>query len=174
MSNNIDPMNDKTTEIDNPIDDFIQAAMFAAVELDLPLPIPNGNGCEKSRAFNYLEEISSGLIREDNSFICIDYGEIVYVRVTKPEKYNIQRGDIVKPAPVLRWEEIPNFLLRRFDWAINFDYPEGYHLVLSDPDEDDEILLESLITGERRCLPAKGWVKIGFAGISLLEPTEED
>ena len=48
------------------IDEFTQANLFISVELDLPLPIPEGEGPEETRAMNHLEEISSGLIREDN------------------------------------------------------------------------------------------------------------
>ena len=92
------------------LDEFTQANLFISVELDLPLPIPEGEGPEETRAMNHLEEISSGLIREDNSFICIDNGEIVYLKMITPEKLKITVGDIVKPAQVMHNEELPNWL----------------------------------------------------------------
>ena len=154
------------------IDEFAQANLFISVELNLPISIPNGHAPEGKRAMNYLEDISSGLIRGDNSFICIDNGNIVYLKMITPEKLNIRRGDIVKPVPIMDGEE-PSYLLKRFDWAINLDYPEGYYVVLTNPDEEGEIIVESLLTGKRRCDSTKAWIKIGYAGINLLEGEEE-
>ena len=90
-----------------------------------------------------------------------------------PEKFNIRRGDIVKPVPIMDGKE-PSYLLKRFDWAVNFDYPEGYHIVLTNPDEEGEIIVESLLTGKRRCDSTKAWIKIGYAGINILEGEEEN
>ena len=154
------------------IDEFTQANLFISVELNLPIPIPDGRAPEGKRAMNYLEDISSGLIRGDNSFICIDNGNIVYLKMIPPEKFNIRRGDIVKPEPIMNGKE-PSYLLKKFDWAINFDYPEGYYVVLTNPDEEGEIIVESLLTGNRRCDSTKVWIKIGYAGINLLEGEEE-
>ena len=54
------------------MDDYWQQAnLFISAEIDLPMPIPEGEGPEETRAMNHLEEISSGLIREDNSFIAL-------------------------------------------------------------------------------------------------------
>ena len=153
------------------IDEFTQANLFISVELILPIPIPEGRAPEGKRAMNYLEDISSGLIRADNSFICIDNGDIVYLSMIPPERFNIRRGDIVKPEPIMEGKE-PSYLLKRLDWAINFHYPEGYYVVLTNPDEEGEIIVESLLTGERRCDSIKAWIKIGYAGINLFEGEE--
>ena len=162
----------KNNNYEGNIDEFAQANLFISVELNLPISIPNGHAPEGKRAMNYLEDISSGLIRGDNSFICIDNGNIVYLKMITPEKLNIRRGDIVKPVPIMDGEE-PSYLLKRFDWAINLDYPEGYYVVLTNPDEEGEIIVESLLTGKRRCDSTKAWIKIGYAGINLLEGEEE-
>ena len=163
---------DKNNNYGRQIDEFTQANLFISVELKLPIPIPDGEVPEGKRAMNYLEDISSGLIRGDNSFICIDNGNIVYLKMIPPEKFNIRRGDIVKPVPIMEGDE-PSYLLKRFDWAINFDYPEGYYVALTNPDEEGEIIVESLLTGKRRCDSIKAWIKIGYAGINLLEGEEE-
>ena len=164
---------DKNNDYGYQIDEFTQANIFISVELNLPIPIPDGDAPEGKRAMNYLEDISSGLIRGDNSFICIDNGNIVFLKMITPEKFNIRRGDIVKPVPIMNGKE-PSYLLKRFDWAINFDYPEGYHIVLTNPDEEGEIIVESLLTGKRRCDSTKAWIKIGYAGINILEGEEEN
>ena len=153
------------------LDEFTQANLFISVELILPISIPEGRAPEGKRAMNYLEDISSGLIRADNSFICIDNGDIVYLSMIPPERFNIRRGDIVKPEPIMEGKE-PSYLLKRLDWAINFHYPEGYYVVLTNPDEEGEIIVESLLTGERRCDSIKAWIKIGYAGINLFEGEE--
>ena len=154
------------------MDEWTQANVFVAAEIDLPLRIPDGEGPKETRAMNHLEEISSGLIRGDNSFICIDNGNIVFLKMITPEKFSIRRGDIVKPVPIMEGDE-PSYLLKKFDWAINFDYPEGYYVALTNPDEEGEIIVESLLTGKRRCDSTKAWIKIGYAGINLLEGEEE-
>ena len=164
---------DKNNDYGCQIDEFTQANIFISVELNLPIPIPDGDAPEGKRAMNYLEDISSGLIRGDNSFICIDNGNIVFLKMITPEKFNIRRGDIVKPVPIMDGKE-PSYLLKRFDWAVNFDYPEGYHIVLTNPDEEGEIIVESLLTGKRRCDSTKAWIKIGYAGINILEGEEEN
>ena len=173
MDKGVDRMEqDKNDNYGYQIDKFTQANLFISVELNLPIPIPAGESSEEKRAMDYLEGISSGLIRADNSFICIDNGNIVYLKMIPPEKFNIRRGDIVKPEPIMNGKE-PSYLLKKFDWAINFDYPEGYYVVLTNPDEEGEIIVESLLTGERRCDSTKVWIKIGYAGINLLEGEEE-
>ena len=173
MSKRVDNFEqNKNNNYECKIDEFTQANLFISVELNLPILIPDGRAPEEKRAMNYLEDISSGLIRGDNSFICIDNGNIVYLKMIPPEKFNIQRGDIVKPEPIMDGKE-PSYLLKKFDWAINFDYPEGYYVVLTNPDEEGEIIVESLLTGERRCDSTKVWIKIGYAGINLLEGEEE-
>jgi hypothetical protein len=155
------------------IDDYEQANLFISVELDLPIPVPDGQGPEETRAMNYLEDISSGLIREDNSFICIDNGNIVYLKMVTPERFKIRCGDIVKPAQVMEMEELPSWLVKRFDFDrdINFNYPEGYYQVVEIEDDDEEIVLVSLLTGARRRASIHSWIKIGYAG--LLEGEEE-
>ena len=62
--------------------------------------------------------------------------------------------------------------------TINFDYPEGDYVVLANPeieDDGDEIVLVSLVTGEKKVwnYSTNAWIKIGYAGISLLEGVEE-
>ena len=78
MSKRVDNFKqNKNNNYECKIDEFTQANLFISVELNLPIPIPDGRAPEGKRAMNYLEEISSGLIRGDNSFICIDNGNIV-------------------------------------------------------------------------------------------------
>ena len=72
-------------------ENYEQTNLFISTEIDLPMPIPEGEGPEETRAMNHLEEISSGLIRGDNSFICTDNGNIVYLKMVPPEKFNIRR-----------------------------------------------------------------------------------
>ena len=74
MSKGVDNFEqNKNNNYECKIDEFTQANLFISVELNLPIPIPGGRAPEGKRAMNYLEEISSGLIRGDNSFICIDF-----------------------------------------------------------------------------------------------------
>ena len=47
------------------------------------------------------------------------------------------------------------------------------YVVLTNPDDEGEIIVESLLTGERRCDSTKVWIKIGYAGVNLLEGEEE-
>jgi hypothetical protein len=157
------------------MDEKDQANLFISVELDLPIPIPEGEGPEETRAMNHLEEISSGLIREDNSFICTDNGEIVYLKMITPEKLKINVGDIVKPAQVMQKEELPDWLERKIDCGreIKFNYPEGYYQVIEVEDDGDEIVLVSLVTGERRCGSIHCWIKIGYAGVLEIEEKQE-
>ena len=153
------------------IDEFTQANLFISVELDLPLPIPKGEGPEETRAMNHLEEISSGLIREDNSFICTDNGNIVYLKMITPEKLRINVGDIVKPAQVMQKEELPDWLERKINFGreIKFNYPEGYYQVVKIEEDWDEIVVVSLSTGARRRASIHCWIKIGYAGVLEIE-----
>ena len=121
---------------------------------------------------NHLEDISAGLIREDNSFICIDNGNIVYLKMVTPEKFKINVGDIVKPAEVMNFEEaLPRWLVRKFDLDRDnyFNYPEGYYQVVEIEDDGEEIVLVSLVTGERRRGSIHCWIKIGYAGVLEIE-----
>ena len=153
------------------MDEFTQANLFISAEIDLPMPIPDGEASEEKRAMNYLEDISDGLVREDNSFICTDNGNIVYVKMVTPEKFKIKLGDIVKPAQVMQKEELPSWLKRRFDFDrdINFNYPEGYYQVVEIEDDGEEIVLVSLLTGTRRHASIHCWIKIGYAGVLEVE-----
>ena len=162
---------DKNNDYGCQIDEFTQANIFISVELNLPISIPNGHAPEGKRAMNYLEDISSGLIRGDNSFICIDNGNIVYVKMVTPEKFKIKLGDIVKPAQVMQKEELPSWLKRRFDFDrdINFNYPEGYYQVVEIEDDGEDIVLVSLLTGTRRHASIHCWIKIGYAGVLEVE-----
>ena len=162
----------QTEEGGNDVDDFTQATLFISLELDLPMPIPDGEGPEETRAMNHLEEISSGLIREDNSFICTDNGNIVYLKMVIPEKFKINVGDIVKPAEVMNFEKaLPRWLVRKYDLDEDnyFNYPEGYYQVIEIEDDGNEIVLVSLVTGERRCGTIHNWIKIGYAGVLEIE-----
>jgi hypothetical protein len=155
------------------IDTFQQALIFVKVEVapNFPISIPDGQGSEETRATVLIEEISSGLIREDNSFICIDNGNIVYLKMLTPVKFRINVGDIVKPAQVMQKEELPSWLMRRFDFDrdINFNYPEGYYQVVEIEDDEEEIVLVSLLTGARRRASIHSWIKIGYAGVLEIE-----
>ena len=151
---------------------YQQANLFISLELDFPLKVPNGKGPEETRAMNHLEDISSGLIREDNSFICIDNGDIVYVKMLTPEKFKINVGDIVKPAEVMSFEKaLPRWFVRKYDLDEDnyFNYPEGYYQVIEIEDDGDEIVLVSLVTGGRRCGSIHNWIKIGYAGVLEIE-----
>ena len=155
------------------MDDYWQQAnLFISAEIDLPMPIPDGEGPEETRAMNHLEEISSGLIREDNSFICTDNGNIVYLKMVIPEKFKINVGDIVKPAEVMNFEKaLPRWFVRKYDLDEDnyFNYPEGYYQVIEVEDDGDEIVLVSLVTGGRRCGSILNWIKFGYAGVLEIE-----
>ena len=157
-------------------ENYEQTNLFISAEIDLPMPIPDGEGPEETRAMNHLEEISSGLIREDNSFICTDNGNIVYLKMVIPEKFKINVGDIVKPAEVMNFEKaLPRWFVRKYDLDEDnyFNYPEGYYQVIEIEDDGNEIVLVSLVTGERRCGTIHNWIKIGYAGVLEIEKGRE-
>ena len=162
------------TNYDRELDNFKQANLFIQVELELPISVPKGIGAEpvEKRAMDYLTEVSENLIRNDNSLIAIDNDQIVFIRMNLPNSIRIKPGDVVKPAPLMFGVK-PSYLVRRLGWAVNLDYPEGLFLVLSSPDDEGEIFLENLSTGERKYFSEKGWVKVHSAGVGLLPSNGE-
>tara|TARA_B110000263_G_C15264534_1_gene490473 strand:+ start:772 stop:1257 length:486 start_codon:yes stop_codon:yes gene_type:complete len=137
------------------IEDYISASMFVEVELKDYLPIEL---LHEKDAWKILYDLSNGLISEDNSIIIIEDNRIEFVKIVSKIP-NIQKGDIVKAAPVISNNydaDLDGF----FSWAC--DYPEGYHIVLTNPSIKGEINLQSLVNGNRIIRPVTGWQKVGI------------